>query len=364
MSRSNHRHRGVFTAFAALLLAFAVLGTGCGSSASSVVKDTKLEDLPANDAVSVRLGYFPNVTHAAALVGLDQGLFAKELGAIGATIDPKAFNAGPEAIEAVFAGALDITYIGPNPAVNAFQKSNGQAVQIVAGSTSGGAAFVVQPSITSAADLKGKTVASPQLGGTQDIALRGWLAGEGLKTDTSGGGDVAIKPQANADTLATFKSGAIAGAWVPAPWDTRLVTEGGGKVLVDEATLWPGGQFATTVVLVRTAFLNEHPAAVAAILRAHLAALDSIAADPPAAQASTNKEIETVTGKGLAESLITASWKSLSFTPNPLAETVRKSADEAVVLGLNKPIDIAPIFNLNLLNALLKAKGQPPVPGL
>ena len=364
MSRSNHRHRGAIAAVSALLLAFAMLGAGCGSSASSAAKDMSLEELPANDAVSVRLGYFPNVTHAPALVGLDQGLFSGELGAIGATIDPKSFNAGPEAIEAIFAGALDITYIGPNPAVNAFQKSNGQAVQIVAGSTSGGAAFVVQPSITSAVDLEGKTVASPQLGGTQDIALRSWLAGQGLKTDTSGGGDVVIKPQANADTLSTFKSGAIVGAWVPAPWDTRLVTEGGGKVLVDEATLWPNGQFATTVILVRTAFLNEHPAAVAAILRAHLAALNSITSNPSAAQASTNKEIETVTGKRLAESLITASWKSLSFTPNPLAETIKKSADEAVVLGLNKKIDIAPIFNLSLLNALLKTQGQPAVSGL
>ncbi|CAM8622399.1 TauA ABC-type nitrate/sulfonate/bicarbonate transport systems, periplasmic components [Acidimicrobiia bacterium] len=364
MSRSIRRRRGVFAAIAVLMMAFALLATGCGSSSSSVVKNPTLEELPATDAVSVRLGYFPNVTHAPALVGLDQGLFTKELGAIGATMDPTSFNAGPEAIEALFAGAIDITYIGPNPAVNAFQKSNGEAVQIIAGSTSGGAAFVVQPSITSAADLKGKTVASPQLGGTQDVALRSWLAEKGLKTDTSGGGDVAIKPQANADTLSTFKSGAIAGAWVPAPWDTRLVTEGGGKVLVDEATLWPNGKFTTTVVLVRTAFLNKHPAAVAAILRGHLAALDSITSNPSAAQASTNNEIEAVTGKRLAESLIVASWKSLLFTPDPLAETIKKSADEAVTLGLNKPINIAPIFNLSLLNALLNAKAQPTVAGL
>lgn len=363
MSCYTRRRHGVFAALAALMIAIALLATGCGSSPSSAVGNPTLKELPANDAVSVRLGYFPNVTHAPALVGLDQGLFTKELGAIGATIDPKSFSAGPEAIEAIFAGALDITYIGPNPALNAFQKSNGQAVQIVAGSTSGGAAFVVQPSITSAADLKGKTVASPQLGGTQDIALRSWLAGQDLKTDTSGGGDVVIKPQANADTLSTFKSGAVAGAWVPAPWDTRLVAEGGGKVLVDEATLWPNGQFATTVVLVRTAFLNEHPAAVAAILRGHLGALDSIASNPSAAQKSTNNEIESVTGKRLADSLIMASWGSLAFTPDPLAQTIRKSADEAVELGLAKSTDIAPIFKLSLVNELLLARGEMAVVG-
>lgn len=346
-----------------LLLALTVTACG-GSSGSSATRSISLDELPSSDAVDVRLGYFPNVTHAPALVGVDQGLFEKELTAIGATLDTTTFNAGPEAVEALFAGALDVTYIGPNPAVNAFQKSNGEAVRIIAGSTSGGAAFVVQPSINSAADLKGKVVASPQLGGTQDIALRTWLGEQGLSTDTSGGGDVAIKPQANADTLASFKDGTIAGAWVPAPWDTRLVTEGGGKVLVDEASLWPDGKFATTELLVRTAFYDAHPAAVAAILRGHLAALASIAADTTKAQTSTNEQIELITGKRLSDSLIAAAWKGLTFTSDPLAVTVKESADEAVALGLGKSIDLAPLFELGLLNALLTKSGAPTVAGL
>jgi len=344
-----------------------IVSAGCGSSGladSTSAKDLTLQDLPATDRVSVRLGYFPNITHAPALVGVEQGMFTDELTKIGARLDAKTFNAGPEAVEAIFSGALDVAYMGPNPAVNAFQKSNGEALQIIAGSTSGGASFVVQNSINSAADLKGKVVASPQLGGTQDIALRSWLSGQGVTTDTSGGGDVAIRPQANADTLTTFKSGDIAGAWVPAPWDIRLLTEGGGKLLVEEPSLWPAGKFATTVVVVRTAFLNAHPAAVAAILRGHLASVTFIAFNTDEAQASSNRMIETVTGKKLPESLIAASWKSLTFTPDPLASTVKKSADQAVALGLNKRVDIAPLFRLGLVNALLSANGQSEVSGV
>src|SRR5262249_54136637 len=160
---------------------------------------------------------------------------------------------------ALLAGALDIGYIGPNPAVNAYVQSNGSAVRVVSGAASGGASLVVKPDITKAADLKGKRVASPQLGNTQDVALRTWLKKQGLKTDPQGGGDVQIVPQDNALTLDAFKQNQIAGAWVPEPWATRLVTEGGGKVLVDEKTLWPGGKFVTTNIIVRTDFLKAHP---------------------------------------------------------------------------------------------------------
>lgn len=335
----------------------------CGSSTSSGSSGTTVDPsaLPTTDAVNVRLGYFPNVTHAPALVGVQRGLFGAELTGLGATLDTKTFNAGPEALESLLSGALDITYIGPNPAVNAFQKTDGEGVRIVAGSTSGGAKFVVAPTIASAEDLRGKTVASPQLGGTQDVALRHWLGEQGLTTDTTGGGDVSVKPQANADTLAAFKDGQIAGAWVPAPWDTRLVEEGGGKVLVDEATLWPGGRFTTTVILVRAAFLEEHPAAVNAILKAHLSALESIATDPAAAQADANAAIDAATGKPLSASLIAAAWEGLLFTPDPLPATVKKSADDAVGLGLSKPTELGPLFDLSLLNALLRGAGEPAV---
>ncbi|HEX5097182.1 MAG TPA: ABC transporter substrate-binding protein, partial [Acidimicrobiia bacterium] len=243
---SHGRRRRALVAGAAIALAASTLGAGVAGAQGK-----------SSQPVNVRLGYFPNVTHAPALVGVESGLFQKALGKN--TLDVKTFNAGPEEVTALLAGALDIGYIGPNPSVNAYVQSNGEAVRVVGGSTSGGAYLVVKPEITKATDLKGKRVATPQLGNTQDVALRTWLKKAGLKTDAQGGGDVSIAPQENALTLDAFKQGQIAGAWVPEPWATRLVTEAGGKVLVDERTLWPEGKYVTTNIIVRTQFLDEHP---------------------------------------------------------------------------------------------------------
>ena len=212
----------------------------------------------SGDQSTLRLGYFPNVTHAPAIIGVETGLFAESLGA-DVALEPTTFNAGTEVIEAMFSGALDASFIGPNPAINGYAKSNGEALRIVAGTTSGGASLVVREGIDSPEDLAGATLATPSLGNTQDVALRAWLAEQGFETDTSGGGDVRITPQDNADTLAAFQSGALDGAWVPEPWATRLVEEGGGTVLLDEAELWPDGEFVTTHLIVATEFLEEHP---------------------------------------------------------------------------------------------------------
>jgi NitT/TauT family transport system substrate-binding protein len=312
----------------------------------------------------VRLGYFPNVTHAPAIVGVEKGLFTKELGKN--TLETKTFNAGPEAVEALFGEALDIAYIGPNPAINAYAKSkaDGGAIRIIAGSTSGGSALVVKPEITKAADLKGHSVASPQLGNTQDVALRAWLKKEGLSADTSGGGDVSIVPQANADTLTAFKAGQIDGAWVPEPWVTRLVQEGGGKVLVNEADLWPEGKFVTTHIVVRTAFLTEHPDVVAAVLRGHIAALAAIEADPADAQKVTNEGIAKLTQKALPDAVIAGAWKNLTFTVDPIAPSLAKSAKDAESIGLLEPVDLNGIYDLDIVNQLLTANGTSTVKGL
>jgi len=314
----------------------------------------------SGDPVTVRLGYFPNITHAPALVGVQEGLFKAALPS-NVTLQTTTFNAGPAAVEALFGDALDITYVGPNPTINAFQKSNGEAVRIIAGSTSGGAFFVVKPDINSAADLKGKTVATPQLGNTQDVALRAWLKAQGLSTDTSGGGDVSIKPQENADTLNAFKAGDIAGAWVPEPWATRLIQEGGGKVLVDERTLWPQGQFVTTQIIVRTAFLDEHPDVVQAILAGHLAALDAIAKDPAGSQKAANDAIEAATQKRLSDKVIAAAWGNLEFTSDPVSSSLAKVAQDAEDVGVLKDVKLDGIYSLDLLNGLLTAQGKPTV---
>jgi NitT/TauT family transport system substrate-binding protein len=313
-------------------------------------------------AEEVRLGFFPNVTHAPALVGLEEGLFEQQLG--DTKLTPSAFNAGPEAVEALFADALDITYIGPNPAINAFAQSNGEAIRIVSGSTSGGAFLVTSPDTTSPEQLKGTSIATPQLGNTQDVALRVWLEDEGLSADTSGGGDVAIVPQANADTLTAFINGDIDGAWVPEPWATRLIEEGGGKVLVDEATLWPEGRYVTTHIIVRTAFLEEYPGTVKAILEGHQAALALIESDPDQAQLDTNAQIQALTDKPLPENVLAASWENLTFTDDPIASSLAQSAKDAEQVGLLDPVDLSGIYDLSIINSLLTAAGKPEVDGL
>jgi len=329
---------------------------GDGKTASSGGATT------AGAPTTVRLGYFPNVTHAPAIVAVEKGYFAEALGAN--KLETKTFNAGPEAVEALLSGAIDAAYVGPNPAINAYQKSGGAAIRIVSGSTSGGAALVVSGDITSAADLTGKTLASPQLGGTQDVALRAWLKSKGLSSDTSGGGDVSIKPQANGDTLDQLKQGLIAGGWVPEPWASRLVQEGGGKVLVDEKTLWPGGQFVTTHLIVSAELLKRRPDVVTALIKGEAKAIDYLAASPVDAQKVVNDSITTITGKGLKPEVITQAFANLAFTLDPIAPSLSKSATDAKEAGLLDSTDIKDIYDLTLLNDVLTSAGKPSVKGL
>jgi NitT/TauT family transport system substrate-binding protein len=349
----------VLPLIAALLLAAACGGSSSTSkSASSSSTSTTVSSAP----VTVHLGVFPNVTHAPGLVGVGKGIFATALGKN--TLKVSYFNAGPEASQALLSGAVDATYIGPNPAINAFAKSGGKAIRIIAGSTSGGAALVVKSSINGPADLKGKKLASPQLGNTQDVALRAWLKKNGLKTDTSGGGDVSITPQANADTLAAFTAGTIDGAWVPEPWATRLVTEGKGKVLVNEKDLWPGGQFVTTQLIVATTFLDAHPDAVQALLEGHVDAVKFVNDNASEAKSIVNDQIKQATGKALKPEVLDAAWANLTFTNDPIASSLQKSADDAIALGLLDKVDLHGIYSIDLLNKVLAAKGEAKVQAL
>ena len=309
--------------------------------------------------VTVRLGYFSNLTHATALVGVENGTFARALGSD--RLKVSTFNAGPAAVEALFSEALDATYIGPNPAINAYVKSKGEAVRIISGATSGGASLVVRPGIADAAGLKGAKIASPQLGGTQDVALRHWLRTQGLKTDVRGGGDVSVVPQENAQSLETFRTGAIDGAWVPEPWATRMVQEGGGRVLVDEASLWPDGRFVATHLIVRTEFLRKHPDAVRRLLEGQVEADRFVNANPAEAQRLANQGIEKVTGKRLPEPLIQAAWRNLTFTNDPVAPSLPASAAHATEAGLLEKVDLDGIYDLALLNQVLSAGGIQPV---
>ncbi|MGZ8752299.1 MAG: ABC transporter substrate-binding protein, partial [Acidimicrobiia bacterium] len=301
------------------------------------------------------LGFFPNVTHGPALVGLENGTFEQALGD-NVTLEPVPFNAGPAVIEALFADAIDASFIGPNPAINGYAQSNGEALRIVSGSTSGGAFFVVKPEITKPEDLAGKKIATPQLGNTQDVALRAWLKEEGYTTDTAGGGDVSIIPQENSITLDAFKNGEIDGAWVPEPWATRLIQEGGGTILVDEADLWPDGRYVTTHLIVATKFLDEHPDVVKQLIEGELDALDEIEENPEASEQVVADAIGRVSGKAISLELVADSWANLEFTYDPIASSLRKSAKDAEELGLLEPVDLDGIYDLTLLNEVIEER--------
>jgi len=345
---SSRTLRALALAATALLSVSALAACGKDDEASA-----------SGEASAIRLGYFPNITHAPALIGVKDGLFQQALGST--KLEPKTFNAGPAAIEALFSGAIDATYIGPNPAINGWATSKGTALKIIAGSTSGGAGLVVKEGINTPADLKGKKIATPQLGNTQDVALRAWLKSNGLNADQQGGGDVSVLPQDNATALQAFAQGAIDGAWVPEPNLSRMVLESKGKILVNEKDLWPNGQFVTTHLIVKQEFLKKYPETVKKLLQGHLAAIKYIASDNAGAQKAANEQLAALSGKPLKDEVLAAAFKNLTFTADPIASSLYTSAQHAQDVGLLKPVDLKGIYDLGPLNALLKADGQPEV---
>lgn len=302
-------------------------------------------------AAEVRLAYFPNVTHASALIGLDKGLFQQELGTTKLT--PVTFNAGPEETAALLGGSVDIGFIGSGPAINAFAKSGPDTVRVISGATSGGAQLVVRGDIHAPADLEGKTVADPQQGNTQDVALKKWVAQQELD-------GVKIQNLDNALTLDEFKKGNLAGAWLPEPWASRLVLEGGAKVLVDEKTLWPGGNFPTTVVIVRTEFLQQHPATVQAVLRGVLDANALASSDPGSAKTAVNHQLKELTGKALTPATIDRAFTGIELSTDPLARTYPQLAQDQVTAKIAKTAPALDGFlDVTPLNAVLAKAGKP-----
>jgi sulfonate transport system substrate-binding protein len=308
----------------------------------------------------IHVGAFPNITHSQAMVGKASGWFEKRMGPK-VTIDWKSFNAGPSAIEALFAGAIDMTYIGPNPAISGYVRSNGEALRIVAGATSGGAALVVRndSGIQKPEDFHGKKVASPQMGNTQDVALRAWLIAHGMKS-TDKGGDVQVIPLANPDQLTLFMKKELDGAWAPEPWATRLIREGNGRLFLDERELWPNGQFVTSHLIVRTQFLKEHPDLVKDWIRAHVEVTEWIGSHLPEAKKLLNQQIKKETGKPLADALLDDAFGRMTVTYDPLRSslmTAAKSAFDAGFLGRQMP-DLSSLYDLSLLNQVLAEKGK------
>ena len=338
----------------------ALLAAGCSSSAASAGGGRDATGTAAKKVV-LRLGFLENITHAPALIGVRNGFFTKNLGS-NVTLQLHPYSTGTEEATALLAGQLDAAYVGPNPAIKAWQQSSGSLIKVISGAASGGAELVVKSGITSASQLKGQKLASPSLGNTQDVSLRYWLKSEGLSTTPTGGGDVPVTPVTpNSAAVLDFASGQLAGGWEPAPYDAEMVADGG-HVLVSEANLWPGGKFVTTELVVTQSFLAANPTVVSDLLKGQIAVNSYIASNKSAAETAANAELATLTGKGLKSSALTASFDQVTFTNDPIESSLLTDAEHAVSLGLLKPVsNLRSIYDLGPLNKLLAADGQPTV---
>ena len=343
-----------------------LVAAACGGGGSDDPKVSS-EDVAskAGQPATLRLGFFPNLTHVQANVGLESGTFVRTLGD-NVTLEPKAFNAGPAVIEALFAGAIDASYIGPSPAINGYVQSQGKALRIVAGATSGGALLVVRKNagISKPSDFANKKLATPQLGNTQDVAARAWLKKNGLNAREQGG-NVSIVPTTNAQQIALFQKGDIDAAWAPEPWGTRLIQEADGRLYLDERDIWPGNQFVTTHLIVATKFLRDRPDVVERLVKAHIDVTDWIKANEAEAKTLLNRRIEKETTAALPQRVIDAAWKNQDITFDPVASSLRRAADDAAELGFlqGKP-DLKNIYDLELLNKVLASKNLPAVKGI
>ena len=311
----------------------------------------------------IRIGYFPNINHAQAVIGLGNGNFQKALGDV--KVEPQIFNAGPAAIEALFANQIDVTYIGPNPAINGYIKSDGKSLRIISGAASGGAVFVVRndAGINSVDDFAGKKFSSPQLGNTQDVALRAYLLKNGYKT-TENGGNVEVIPVKNADILTLMLKKEIDGAWVPEPWGAKIIKEANSRIFVDERDLWSQGKFVTANVVVSTKYLQKHPDVIKKLLVAHVDQTQWINQNKEESLKVFNAELEKITGKTIPEDELQEAFSRMEITYDPVKESLFKSADDAFDIGFLGDVrpDISKIYDLKLLNEVLEEKGLKQIP--
>jgi NitT/TauT family transport system substrate-binding protein len=339
---------------AAAAAAITVLAAACGSS-------TQTGSDSSSSKVVLRLGFLENITHASALIGIKEGFFAKDLGK-NVTLKLYPFSTGTEEATALLAGQLDAAYVGPNPAIKAWQTSGGKLIKVISGAASGGAELVVKKGITSASQLKGQKLATPSLGNTQDVALRYWLKKQGLTSSPTGGGDVPITPiTPNSDAVLAFESGKIAGGWEPAPYDAEMLAAGG-HALVNEATLWPKGQFVTTNLVATQSFISQHASAVDGLLKGQVQANSLIASSKSQAEAAANAELDSLSGKSLKPSILAAAFQQVTFTNDPIASSLITDAQHAVAVGLLTPVkNLTSLYDLAPLNKELAAAGQPAV---
>ncbi|ALI36603.1 Putative aliphatic sulfonates-binding protein precursor [Candidatus Nitrosocosmicus oleophilus] len=337
-------------------------------------------------ADALKIGYFPNLNHAQAIIGLNNGDFRqiiendKNLGNI--SLKGIVFTSGPSAIEALYAGQIDVAYVGPNPTINGYIVSGGDGLRVISGASSGGASFVVRndSGIETVNDLGRKKFASPQLGNTQDVALRKYLIDNGYNT-IENGGNVTVVAAKPADLINMFVNKEIDGAWVPEPLVAILKEQGDGFILVDERDLWPPeGKFVTANILARADYLEKNPEIIKKLLEAHvnetlwinqkLSNTNNSETDEKNIQelaVAFNEGLKKITGKTYPENQIKDALSRIEFTYDPLSSSLNKIAEDAndlgyINLGSGREIDLSSIYDLGLLNEVLKSKGLSPIP--
>ena len=337
-------------------------------------------------ADALKIGYFPNLNHAQAIIGLNNGDFRqiiendKNLGNI--SLKGIVFTSGPSAIEALYAGQIDVAYVGPNPTINGYIVSGGDGLRVISGASSGGASFVVRndSGIETVNDLGRKKFASPQLGNTQDVALRKYLIDNGYNT-IENGGNVTVVAAKPADLINMFVNKEIDGAWVPEPLVAILKEQGDGFILVDERDLWPPeGKFVTANILAREDYLEKNPEIIEKLLEAHvnetlwinqkLSNTNNSETDEKNIQelaVAFNEGLKKITGKTYPENQIKDALSRIEFTYDPLSSSLNKIAEDAndlgyINLGSGREIDLSSIYDLGLLNEVLKSKGLSPIP--
>lgn len=346
----------VLTALAVLLVLSVTATVLRANGTLDALEDQRIE---TSDAEELTLGYFANLTHGPALAGVHDGVFDEALGST--ELSTQVFSTGPTTIEAMNSGEVDAAFMGPNPAINSYVQSGGESITIIGGATSGGAQFIVSDDVAGEDDLAGRTFATPALGGTQDVALRVWLEERGYEVDTGSPDSVSITPMPSGQALQTFRQGQIDGFWGPQPWVT-LMTEEGGRVLVDEGDLWPDGEYPTTVLAVRTDYLKEHPQTVEKLLDGLEDSVEHLEQMPQKDEAAMlNEAMVDAQGQALPEQTLISALEQMQWTSDPMASTYTTLLDNGVSAGVTQDASLDGMVDVEPLNRVREQRGLEPV---
>ena len=313
-----------------------ILGVAVGGIVVIVAIAITITSFSDSDQINqdkIRVAFFPSIGHIIPIVGLEEKIFEKGIGEE-KQIETKLFDSGPQVIESIFSGSIDIAYVGPGPSINGFLKSDGKDIKILSGAASGGVSFIIQPNsgLESLENFDGKRIASPQISNSQDISLRHYLESHGLKS-VEKGGTVFVLNISNPDINTLFAKGDIDGAWVPEPWATILVQELDGIRLFNEEKLWPNEEFASVLLIVRTKYLENNPETVQKWVESHEKTVTWINSTPNKSKSLFSNFLIDYMGKSLPTKIIDESFSNISITSDPIKNSVIVFAERADSLG-------------------------------